>query len=720
MARQVQKKKSQKEPKMVKKVKEPKVKQKSVQGKQEKSGKAMLFGIRTKIFICFLVPIFFLIFVGIISYEKAAEGMTETFCESSQQTIRMAGEYIDVGNSFIESEALKYAFNSQLGKYLMGLYEVDPIQRKEILNSVSSDIRASQVANDFISNIFIVTNEELQMFTTSGTNNKKGNYTDYNNEVMALSENGTKAPAWIDSHASLDDYLGLSSSDYVLSYETTPQTGKGYIVIDVSSYAIKTFLSNLDLGTGSIVGFVSPNGKEIICENLEEGQESKLAEGESVFYGQDFYTGLEEKEGLKEVKYQGSNYLFLYSRSDVTGASVCALVPMSVVTGQADSIKNITIAVVVVAVIVAAMIGLFITTGIQKNMKRISGRLEEVAEGNLTTQVKVKGRDEFNNLAVVANHMINNNKKLVQKVSGATQTLELSAKEVREASNVMQDYSANITQAIDEINEGIVRQSEHAQECVRKTDTLSEEIREVSRIVDSVEKLVTEAENMIHQGTEMVRELGSRATETTEITVKVEESIEELKRESEIINEFVETITDISEQTNLLSLNASIEAARAGEAGRGFAVVAEEIRKLADHSAEAAGEIQNNVTHITDQTVISVENAKEAREMVTSQTAAVQEIVSVFEDMNQCMQNLFEGLKEIVTSTEQADREREDAVSAVKNISEIIEETAEGAKIVQNVAAKLKENVENMNNTAESLGTNMNDLKTEISVFKTE
>ena len=106
--------------------------------------------------------------------------------------------------------------------------------------------------------------------------------------------------------------------------------------------------------------------------------------------------------------------------------------------------------------------------------------------------------------------------------------------------------------------------------------------------------------------------------------------------------------------------------------------------------------------------------------MVTSQTAAVQEIVSVFEDMNQCMQNLFEGLKEIVTSTEQADREREDAVSAVKNISEIIEETAEGAKIVQNVAAKLKENVENMNNTAESLGTNMNDLKTEISVFKTE
>ena len=81
---------------------------------------------------------------------------------------------------------------------------------------------------------------------------------------------------------------------------------------------------------------------------------------------------------------------------------------------------------------------------------------------------------------------------------------------------------------------------------------------------------------------------------------------------------------------------------------------------------------------------------------------------------------MFEGLKEILSSTEQADRERKDAVSAVKNISDIIEETAEGAKIVQDVAAKLQQNVDNMNSTAESLGANMNDLKTEISVFKTE
>lgn len=682
--------------------------------------KGVLFSIRAKIFLCFLVPILFLILVGVFSYKKAAAGMYDTFRDSNEQTINMANQYLDVSNSFIEAEALKYAFQSDLGKYMIGLYETDAVQRKTVINSVGSSIRASQAGNDFISNIHIVTEEDVQMLSTKAGGTVMGIYKDYKNEMLGYSDNGKKIPEWVDYHNTLDDTLGLKQSDYIMAYQTTPQSGKGFIVIDVKASAIQQFLDSLDMGDGSIIGFVTQSGREIISEKLPDGQESTRADGETVFYGQDFFNNLEDQQTTKEVSINGKSYLFFYSRMERTNAAVCALVPMEIVNGQADDIRNVTIAVVLIACVVAVLIGIIISTGIQKNMKRISGRLEEVAEGNLTTKVSVKGHDEFNNLAVVANHMINNNKKLVQKVSGATDTLESSAQEVRQASNVMKDYSVNIIQAIDEINDGITKQSEHAEECVRKTDTLSEEIQNVSSIAGQVEGLVSEAENMINHGMQMVQTLGERATKTTDVTIKVETSIEELKKESEIINEFVETITDISEQTNLLSLNASIEAARAGEAGRGFAVVAEEIRKLADHSAEAAGEIQNNVTHITDQTVNSVENAKQARDMVALQTEAVQEVVGVFDDMNQCMQKLFDALKEIVSSTEQADKEREDTLAAVKNISDIIAETAEGTKLVQSVAAKLQENVDTMNQTAQSLGDNMNDLKSEISVFKTE
>ena len=694
------------------------LKRTKVQSMENKKG--VLFSIRAKIFLCFLVPILFLILVGVFSYKKAAAGMYDTFRDSNEQTINMANQYLDVSNSFIEAEALKYAFQSDLGKYMIGLYETDAVQRKTVINSVGSSIRASQAGNDFISNIHIVTEEDVQMLSTKAGGTVMGIYKDCKNEMLGYSDNGKKIPEWVDYHNTLDDTLGLKQSDYIMAYQTTPQSGKGFIVIDIKASAIKQFLDSLDMGEGSIIGFVTQSGREIISEKLPDGQESTRADGETVFYGQDFFNNLEDQQTTKEVSINGKSYLFFYSRMERTNAAVCALVPMEIVNGQADDIRNVTIAVVLIACVVAVLIGIIISTGIQKNMKRISGRLEEVAEGNLTTKVSVKGHDEFNNLAVVANHMINNNKKLVQKVSGATDTLESSAQEVRQASNVMKDYSVNIIQAIDEINDGITKQSEHAEECVRKTDTLSEEIQNVSSIAGQVEGLVSEAENMINHGMQMVQTLGERATKTTDVTIKVETSIEELKKESEIINEFVETITDISEQTNLLSLNASIEAARAGEAGRGFAVVAEEIRKLADHSAEAAGEIQNNVTHITDQTVNSVENAKQARDMVALQTEAVQEVVGVFDDMNQCMQKLFDALKEIVSSTEQADKEREDTLAAVKNISDIIAETAEGTKLVQSVAAKLQENVDTMNQTAQSLGDNMNDLKSEISVFKTE
>ena len=106
--------------------------------------------------------------------------------------------------------------------------------------------------------------------------------------------------------------------------------------------------------------------------------------------------------------------------------------------------------------------------------------------------------------------------------------------------------------------------------------------------------------------------------------------------------------------------------------------------------------------------------------MVALQTEAVKEVTGVFQNMNASMEELFESLKQILVGTERADKDREDTLEAVRNISQIIEETAESAEVVKKVAENLQHNVENLNGTAESLGDNMSGLKTEISVFKTE
>lgn len=715
---------SEKKPKPEKAVKGKKAsaEKKQKAPKQKKSGKSSkLLSIRNKIVVCFLVPIVFMVIIGVSAYQKSAEGLSEKFTDSTLQTMRMATENLNMSCDFIRSEGLKYAYDDDLRKYFLGMFEDNPVDKLNFLTSTKSNLLSVQTSNPFISHMHIIPKKGVNLLSTKLSSGVDGFLDEYKEDV-ASGEGRRSIPQWIDSHPVLDEKVTETEKDYIMAFEMMSQSNNACVVIDIKPSAITDFMEEIDIGDGSIIGFVTPGGRELVVENVEEGKESVLPEEGNVFSGQEYYTAVMDEAvadaGTAEVDFQGEKYLFIYSHSADIGFTTCALVPMRVVTSQATEIRNMTIGLVILACVIVVIVGIFITAGIENNMRRISRKFGDVAKGDLTVTVSAKGHDEFQDLAGSATNMITNTKKLVNQVSNATGELEVSAQNVGQASELIHEYSQDITRAIGEINEGMEEQSRHAQECVEKTDILSNEIQEVSHVVERVEKLVGETEGMINKGMEIVQVLGDRAGETTQMTVKVSESIESLRKESEIINSFVATITEITEQTNLLSLNASIEAARAGEAGRGFVVVAEEIRKLADDSAKAAGEIRNNVANITAQTQNSVESASQAKAMVELQTKAVEEVIAVFREMQERMGQLIEGLKDIVVSTEKADGERSAAVAAVKNISDIIEETAGSAETVNDVANKLLNHVEKLSTTASVLDENMEGLKNEISVFK--
>ncbi len=692
-----------------------------------------LYSIRNKIILCFLIPIVFMVIIGLVAYNKASDGMQEKFMESTGQTIYMAMEKIDLNNSFIAQQAYTYAYDKDLGSYFLGLSEAS--ETADILKKTRSSLATIQKSNPSIMNIIINTGSDLQALTTvahdSGTL-VYGNFEDY---VASAPMDGKKLKPWIDSHEVLDSHLGLKSEDSILSYQTYSEKKTAAIIFDISSAYIEDSLKEIDLGEGSIIGFVTENGREVISENIEEGKKSSLKAGQSVFFGQDFYNaidqvaaeveeGSEEAEavmrGSAEIRYLGEKYLFIYSRSSLCGATLCALVPKDIVTSQAESIKVVTISLVILASLIAGLFGLFIAYGIQRNMKRIGRSLGEVEKGDLTVKVKATGRDEFTDLAFAANNMIANNKHLVTQVSNATQELEASAGDVREAAEVIDSYSHQISDVVGTINQGMERQSRHANDCVDKTKQLSEEIKGINNTMTSVESLVVDTEKMIGEGMEKVSFLGERAKDTNEITTEVGSSIEKLRKETEQINSFVTMISDIAGQTNLLSLNASIEAARAGDAGRGFSVVAEEIRKLADQSKNAAKEIQNNVEKITGHTQETVSSAHKAVEMVAAQTQAVDEVVAIFHKMNEQMGEVVKSLEDIVSNTERADMLRGETLDTVRNMSQIIDDSAAGASAVNEVIDELVRNVGNLNKVSENLDRNMEGLKTEISAFKTE
>lgn len=679
-----------------------------------------MFSLRNKIFVCFLIPVVFMIIIGLISYTYAAEGMSGNFRESSQQTVNMAVQYLDTSASYIQAEGMRYAFDSNLESYFIGMPGKSAVEVSNTANDFRVMLLTSQSSNPFIGNVHIVPNSKMQIITTATTDKYNGIFDEYQEEMMALSTDGANAPRWVEGHQSLDEVLGLSADDTFITYQQLSSKRFGYIVIDVKKEALQSILEDMDFGEGSITGFVTGGGKELYTYGVEEGGTKTYEEG-ALFTQESFYTESlsgEDEGGFQEVTYKGEDYLYVYNKSQVCDIMLCVLIPQSAVTAQAEKIKAITVTLVVIAVIVALLIGTFITFGIQRNMKAISGKLNQVADGNLAVQVTAHGRDEFQSLAATATNMIRNNKKLVVRLYDTVQQLASSTQDVSGASADINTYSGDITGVIDEISAGMARQAEHAQECVLKTNVLSEKIQDISAVVEDVEAQVDKTEKMIRQGTDIVNVLAERAGETSDITAKVSSSIEVLKKESETINGFVETISSISQQTNLLSLNASIEAARAGEAGRGFAVVAEEIRKLADDSSSAAEEIRHKVNNISMQTISSVNNAKEAGSMVELQAQAVGQVIEVFRNMSLQMEELVGGLKKIGDTTEAADRERNDTLDAVENISAIIEQTSSGSAHVHDIAVELLNSVEKLNRTAQLLDENMAGLKAEISAFK--
>lgn len=693
---------------------------------QTESSKAIrtnpFFSLRNKIFACYLVPIVFMVLIGLISYTYAAEGMSENFRDSSQQTVNMAMEYLDTSATYIQSEGMRYAFDNNLNAFFLGMPGKSNVEIANSTNDIRVLLLASQTANPFLGNIHIIPNAKMQIITSAATEKYNGIFDDYQADMLAISEDGRNVPRWVDEHPRLDETLGLSADDYFISYQQLSSQRFGYIVIDVKKDALEGILADIDFGDGSITGFVTSSGKELYTYGVSDGGTRSFEEG-SLFVNESFFAeslANEEDSGFMEVTYQGEDYLYIYNKSAVCNLTLCSLIPQSVVTGQAERIKTITYTLVVLAVIIALLIGMFITFGIQRNMRSISQKLNQVAEGDLAVRVTAQGRDEFQALAATATNMIQNNKKLVVKLARTVQELEVSAQDVNEASVDINNYSGDITRVIDEISEGMLKQSDHAQECVLKTNVLSEKIQDISAVIERVKTQIDRTEEMIRQGTDIVNILAERAEETSDMTARVSTSIEVLRQESETINGFVETISSISQQTNLLSLNASIEAARAGEAGRGFAVVAEEIRKLADDSNSAAEEIRNKVSNISVQTITSVNSAKEAGSMVALQAEAVEQVIQVFQSMSQQMQELFTGLKEIADTTEAADRERNGTMDAVENISAIIEQTSSGSAHVHDIAMELLSSVEKLNQTAQALDEDMNGLKSEIAAFKLE
>ena len=521
---------------------------------------------------------------------------------------------------------------------------------------------------------------------------------------------------WISSPPAIDEVTGYDSDEYALSLVTVLKNNSnksvGYIIIDVKTSFIQDILDNAQISDNSIKGFV-----------LEDGSQVLSGDSDIKFTDTDFYQEAlagENLQGSKEVSYEGADYLFTYSRIEGTNMLVCAMVPQKEIMAGAQAILRYTLIAVAICAVIAIVVGSVLASGISKAIRKVNRVLKKTSDGDLTGQISMKRKDEFNVLSSSITNMIGSMKDLILKMTNVSGHVSDSAVQVGTNSEVLLEVTKNITEAVDYINSGISQQAQDTESCLEQMNGLAERINVVHENTDEISEIAQEAQGAIENGMVIVANLGEKVQGTTEVTETIIREIRELNKESIAINSIIGTINEIAEQTNLLSLNASIEAARAGEAGRGFAVVSEEIRKLAEQSGNAGNQIGEIINHIQERLAATIETAGLAGESVAFQTEALNNTVDVFKNISQQVSKLAEDVEKITQSVGGIEQAKEDTMNAIESISTTSNQTESASEELARSTEKQLQAVEVLNDAVKRLQMDAEDLDTSVSIFKVQ
>lgn len=624
--------------------------------------------------------------------------------------------------------------------------------KTNVYNSFNQSISNKVAANQFIGNIYIVKggyNTFSSQSKLRGQEDKTKEDIEAKRDIHAKGEEiysafldtdlGKKVSMdatsyyWVGSGSmpELDKLLLVEPSSYILRVaHDVSSTTDAAMIVDIKKDAILDILTNFNLGEGSYVGIITPDNQEMVVEGKditkEEEGKSKTQNNvvkESIYKNQDFYKDAlksEKDSGKDYVRYAGKTYLFTYEKIGRSGIMLCSMVPQSVIVAQANSIRVLTFVMVVISCIIAMIVGTLISKGFSKSINLSIKELAKVSKGDLTVEFRTNRRDEFALLYGSCNDMLANIRGLIMEVESVYDALSVSLNKVNTSSTTFSETTKDIQTSVHEIETGVGEQTESATDCLNEMDSLFTKINVVNDNTNEIGSIAASTQVAINSGLTSMDNLNAKTKSTTDITDSVIQTIKELSVHSKNIGQIVNSINDIAEETNLLSLNASIEAARAGAAGKGFSVVATQIRKLADQCLASAGKISNIVTEITEATKEAVNTAQTAEEIVDEQVEAVAATAHSFQALKQHIEKLSEYLESIQSSSKDMETSGSSTLNSMENISAILEETLASVTSVANVTDKQSEALTSLDDASSQLMIRAERLGDAISKFKTK
>ncbi|WP_350303792.1 methyl-accepting chemotaxis protein [Bacillus pumilus] len=373
----------------------------------------------------------------------------------------------------------------------------------------------------------------------------------------------------------------------------------------------------------------------------------------------------------------------------------------------ADNVQWIITSALVAAltlIVIAVFLNIGLTRSIVTPIKSLSYRAKQIAEGNLAVErMDIQRKDEIGGLNESFNQMTDQLISLIKEISNVSSQVETFSIQLDDENKKLMESANQVSVSTDEMANGSQAISEDLQHGVSLIEKMDQHGRKNSERSQTVIQSTGDAIEAVESGKHTLTETKTAIEKNTHATRQIEQSAGEFTQYASGISAMAKTVSDIADQTNLLSLNAAIEAARAGEAGKGFAVVADEIRKLADESSNATRKIFDMVSHIERGIQSISQTVKEGVKLSLQQQDAMDKTSHSFEDIETKAQHIKREMAvlndQIVQSTELGGQ----VLNSIENISAVVEETAAGSEEISASANEQLQSFHQMNKQVEEL-----------------
>ncbi|MBO5112378.1 MAG: cache domain-containing protein [Lachnospiraceae bacterium] len=407
-------------------------------------------------------------------------------------------------------------------------------------------------------------------------------------------------------------------------------------------------------------------------------------------------------------------YLPLYETgtTNIVGM-VFAGMPQADAKAQITKIISLIAGVFGILSLLCAVVMFVVVRKMVKALRMDADALEQVAKGKLNTQLNeasLKRKDEVGRISRSIMTLKTELMEIIGNIKDQGKALSDSSVYLSEKAETSADHIGQVERAVEEIAQGATGQAEETQKATENVIIMGNMIEETTDEIDAM-----------NENAKLIKQLGQTAIDTLKdlqtINQRTKESIDIIYEQTNTTNssaqkikEATALITDIAEETNLLSLNASIEAARAGEQGRGFAVVAAQIQKLAEQSNESARQIEEIITSLLADSEKAVDTMEEVKDIMGQQNdnvmktdeqvnqvlgqvdqaiEAIGRVAVKTEKLNEARINVTDTVQNLTAVAQENAASTQQSAASVNQVSEIIQEIAESAKQLTDIAEKL-------------------------------